>query len=109
MTRTRRVTQLAGWAALVVLLAVSAPAAAETARNHLDRESSPYLQLHATDPVHWRAWSTDTLARAKAAGKPILLSIGYSSCHWCHVMRREAFSDPETARVLNRLFFQFGC
>ena len=89
----------------LLLLAVAAPASAETARNHLDRESSPYLQLHSADPVHWRAWSSDTLARAKAAGKPILLSIGYSSCHWCHVMRREAFSDPETADVLNRLFF----
>ena len=105
MTTTRRFKQLAGWTVFLVLLAVSAPANAETARNHLDRESSPYLQLHAADPVHWRAWNPDTLARAKAAGKPILLSIGYSSCHWCHVMRREAFSDPETAHVLNRLFF----
>jgi hypothetical protein len=87
------------------LAAGPAPVAAETARNHMDRESSPYLQLHAADPVHWRAWTPDTLARAKAAGKPILLSIGYSSCHWCHVMRREAFSDPETTAVINKLFF----
>ncbi|NQV83013.1 MAG: thioredoxin domain-containing protein [Rhodospirillales bacterium] len=94
-----------GWGMLFILLTLTAPVRAESARNHLDQEHSPYLKLHATDPVHWQAWGTDTLARAKAAGKPILLSIGYSSCHWCHVMRREAFSDPETAEVINRLFF----
>ncbi|MBT7944406.1 MAG: thioredoxin domain-containing protein, partial [Alphaproteobacteria bacterium] len=92
------------WQALLILLVMTAPVRADGARNHLDQENSPYLKLHATDPVHWRAWSADTLARAKATGKPILLSIGYSSCHWCHVMRREAFSDPETAEVINRLF-----
>ncbi len=84
---------------------LSVAARADSPRNHLGDESSPYLQLHAADPVHWRAWSADTLARAKAAGKPILLSIGYSSCHWCHVMRREAFADEETAVVINTLFF----
>ncbi|MBC8339280.1 MAG: thioredoxin domain-containing protein [Alphaproteobacteria bacterium] len=91
--------------AFVLLLVTGGAGEAAAERNALDTESSPYLQLHATDPVHWRAWSPETLAQAKAAGKPILLSIGYSSCHWCHVMRREAFSDPETADVINRLFF----
>ena len=97
--------RLAGVCIVLAFLAVTTPARTEIGRNHLDREASPYLQLHAADPVHWRAWSADSLARAKATGKPILLSIGYSSCHWCHVMRREAFSDPETGDVLNRLFF----
>lgn len=81
------------------------PVFGATDRNHLGAESSPYLKLHAADLVHWRAWSPETLARAKAAGKPILLSIGYSACHWCHVMRRGAFADPETAEVINTLFF----
>jgi uncharacterized protein YyaL (SSP411 family) len=93
-------------AALLTALVAAAPepwAAAE--RNHMGQESSPYLRLHASDPVHWHAWNAETLAQAKAAGKPILLSIGYSSCHWCHVMRREAFSDNETTATINRLFF----
>ncbi len=98
---------------LIIALALAAgglsaggrAARAESPRNHLEAESSPYLKLHAADPVHWRAWSDETLAQAKAAGKPILLSIGYSSCHWCHVMRRGAFADPETAGVINSLFF----
>ena len=64
---TRSINRLAGWGVFLVFLAVAAPAAAETARNHMDRESSPYLQLHAADPVHWRAWTPDTLARAEAA------------------------------------------
>jgi len=99
------IRRLAGWMMLFVILAANAPAKAEESRNELGREHSPYLQLHSTDPVHWRAWSSETLDRAKAAGKPILLSTGYSSCHLCHVIRREAFSDPETAEILNRLFF----
>lgn len=84
---------------------VAVPAFAAQDRNELGDEQSPYLLSHASDPVHWKPWNAETLARAKTAGKPILLSIGYAACHWCHVMRREAFSDPETADVLNRLFF----
>lgn len=90
---------------ILVFFLVSGASQADSPRNQLGAESSPYLKLHAADPVHWRAWSIETLAAAKAAGKPILLSIGYSSCHWCHVMRKEAFADPETARVINDLFF----
>lgn len=90
---------------IVVFALVGGTAQANSPRNHLSAESSPYLKLHAADPVHWRAWSVESLTQAKAAGKPILLSIGYSSCHWCHVMRREAFADPETAAVINTLFF----
>lgn len=78
---------------------------ADTPRNHLADASSPYLRLHSTDPVHWRVWSEASLRQAKNLGKPILLSIGYLSCHWCHVMQRESFSDPATAKIINDNFF----
>jgi uncharacterized protein YyaL (SSP411 family) len=73
-------------------------------RNRLDEETSPYLRQHASNPVHWQAWNDAALAAAKAADKPILLSIGYSACHWCHVMAHESFEDAETARVMNDLY-----
>ena len=66
-------------------------------RNLLDQETSPYLLLHKDNPVHWRPWGPEALAEAEAANKPILLSIGYTACHWCHVMEEESFRDPETA------------
>ena len=69
--------------------------------NRLINEQSPYLRQHAYNPVDWYPWGEEALARAKAENKPILLSIGYSACHWCHVMERESFEDPETARVMN--------
>ena len=72
--------------------------------NQLAGESSPYLQQHRDNPVHWRAWSEAALAEAKDAGKPILLSVGYSSCHWCHVMAHESFEHAETAALMNELF-----
>ena len=72
--------------------------------NLLGEESSPYLQQHRDNPVHWRAWGPDALAEAKQAGKPILLSVGYSSCHWCHVMAHESFEHNETAELMNELF-----
>ena len=72
--------------------------------NRLINEQSPYLRQHAYNPVDWYPWGEEALARAKAENKPILLSIGYSACHWCHVMERESFEDPETARVMNELF-----
>ncbi len=68
--------------------------------NHLARESSPYLLQHAHNPVDWYPWSDEALARARAEDKPIFLSIGYSSCHWCHVMERESFEDPAIAALL---------
>ncbi len=74
------------------------------AQNLLSGETSPYLLQHAANPVHWRAWSAETLAAAKAAQKPILLSIGYAACHWCHVMAHESFEDPAVAAVMNDLF-----
>jgi len=73
-------------------------------RNNLDKETSPYLLQHQDNPVHWQPWSQEVLDAAQAADKPILLSIGYAACHWCHVMAHESFEDPETAKVMNDLF-----
>jgi len=73
-------------------------------RNLLDQETSPYLLLHKDNPVHWRPWGAEALDEAAASGKPILLSIGYTACHWCHVMNQESFADPETAAMMNEHF-----
>ncbi len=72
--------------------------------NRLARESSPYLLLHAHNPVDWYPWGPEAFEKAKAEDKPILLSVGYSSCYWCHVMERESFSDAEVAKYLNEHF-----
>jgi uncharacterized protein len=72
--------------------------------NRLAKESSPYLLLHAKNPVDWYPWGPEALGKAKAENKPIFLSIGYSSCYWCHVMERESFMDPEIAKALNTNF-----
>jgi uncharacterized protein YyaL (SSP411 family) len=72
--------------------------------NRLAQETSPYLLEHAQNPVDWYPWSSEALARARQESKPILLSIGYSACHWCHVMARESFEDDETAALINRDF-----
>jgi uncharacterized protein len=72
--------------------------------NRLARERSPYLLQHANNPVDWYPWGDDAFARARAEDKPIFLSIGYSTCHWCHVMEHESFEDPQVAAVLNRDF-----
>jgi uncharacterized protein YyaL (SSP411 family) len=72
--------------------------------NRLAQETSPYLQQHADNPVDWHPWGEEALAKARAADKPILLSVGYSACHWCHVMAHESFEDPAVAEVMNRLF-----
>jgi uncharacterized protein YyaL (SSP411 family) len=76
----------------------------EPAMSALDTATSPYLLAHKDNPVAWRVWSNDVLAEAEKEGKPILLSLGYSACHWCHVMNRESFSDPETAKLINENF-----
>ena len=73
-------------------------------RNHLAEETSPYLLQHADNPVDWYPWGDAALSRAKQENKPILLSIGYSACHWCHVMAHESFEDPATAALMNELF-----
>jgi len=72
--------------------------------NRLAHETSPYLQQHANNPVDWYAWGEEALKRAREEGKPILLSIGYSACHWCHVMAHESFEDPQIAEQMNRDF-----
>ena len=72
--------------------------------NRLAAETSPYLLQHARNPVDWYPWGPEALARAKQADRPIFLSIGYAACHWCHVMERESFEDPETAAILNAGF-----
>ncbi|CAN5260962.1 thioredoxin domain-containing protein [soil metagenome] len=77
---------------------------ADTTQNRLARETSPYLLQHQNNPVEWYAWGEAALERARAEDKPILLSIGYSACHWCHVMAHESFEDPATARIMNELF-----
>src|SRR5689334_23416021 len=72
--------------------------------NHLINEASPYLLQHAHNPVEWYPWNEEALQRAKNEDKPILVSIGYAACHWCHVMERESFEDETTADIMNRNF-----
>jgi len=72
--------------------------------NRLANETSPYLRQHAQNPVDWYPWGEEALGEAKRTGKPILLSVGYSACHWCHVMAHESFEDPAIAKVMNELF-----
>ena len=72
--------------------------------NRLANETSPYLLQHAENPVDWYPWGEEALERARAEDKPILLSIGYAACHWCHVMERESFEDAGTAALMNRHF-----
>ena len=73
-------------------------------KNRLAAQTSPYLQQHAHNPVDWHPWGPEALDLARSSGKPILLSIGYSACHWCHVMAHESFEDPATAQLMNELF-----
>src|SRR6188472_2234079 len=72
--------------------------------NRLSQETSPYLLQHAHNPVDWYPWGPEAIEKAKREGKVIFLSIGYSSCYWCHVMERESFEDAEIAKVLNAHF-----
>ena len=72
--------------------------------NRLINENSPYLRQHADNPVDWYPWGEDALTKAAAEDKPIFLSIGYSACHWCHVMAHESFEDPDTAAIMNEHF-----
>ena len=72
--------------------------------NRLGQETSPYLLQHQDNPVNWMPWGPEALQRAKDEDRPILLSIGYSACHWCHVMERESFEDEETAALMNERF-----
>tara|TARA_B100000963_G_scaffold354721_1_gene371706 strand:+ start:727 stop:2466 length:1740 start_codon:yes stop_codon:yes gene_type:complete len=76
----------------------------EINKNNLSNDLSPYLKQHKENPVNWQIWSKETLEYAKQIKKPIILSIGYASCHWCHVMAHESFEDKETAKIMNKLF-----
>ena len=80
------------------------PEAYTKVANRLAEETSPYLRQHADNPVDWHPWGEEALTLARAQDKPILLSVGYSACHWCHVMAHESFEDPQVADVMNRLF-----
>jgi hypothetical protein len=80
------------------------PSEATAAANRLAGESSPYLLLHQHNPVDWYPWGEEALGRARSEDKPIFLSVGYSTCYWCHVMERESFSDPRVAALMNREF-----
>jgi uncharacterized protein len=75
-----------------------------TRQNALAHETSPYLLQHKDNPVHWQPWGPDAFAAAKAENKPVLLSVGYAACHWCHVMAHESFENPEIARLMNEHF-----
>jgi uncharacterized protein len=83
-----------------------APKAAmhHTHTNRLIHETSPYLLQHAHNPVDWYAWGTEALQKAQDEDKPIILSVGYSACHWCHVMERESFENEEIAGIMNKFF-----
>ncbi|MBT6093323.1 MAG: thioredoxin domain-containing protein [Rhodospirillaceae bacterium] len=90
--------------AAIALLWLPGAASALPGGNQLAAEASPYLQSHAADAVHWRAWGPQAMAEAKVLNRPIFLSIGYLACHWCHVMQRESFASGESAALINELF-----
>ena len=87
--------------------AISQELGSKTPEKHYNRlilEKSPYLLQHADDPVDWYPWGQEAFEKARRENKPIFLSIGYSTCHWCHVMERESFENPEVARLMNETF-----
>ena len=75
--------------------------------NKLENEKSLYLQQHANNPVNWYPWSQEAFDLARKNDKPVILSIGYSACHWCHVMAHESFEDIETAELMNQYFYKY--
>ena len=83
---------------------IEGPARVEQSVNRLAESSSPYLLQHASNPVDWYPWGDEAFARARQDGRPLLVSVGYSSCHWCHVMEHESFSQQATAELMNELF-----
>ena len=93
---------LLGWPAGVARATDDDPVGKDRPANRLAKETSPYLLLHAHNPVDWYPWGPEAFARAKAENKPIFLSVGYSSCYWCHVMERGDFVDPEIAKACER-------
>src|ERR1044071_7611457 len=86
------------------IVTTKSPVASHSHTNRLAQEKSPYLLQHQFNPVDWYAWGEEAFAKARSENKPIFLSIGYSTCHWCHVMERESFESEEVARFLNEHF-----
>src|SRR3984957_10007381 len=104
-SRRLLVDSLAMLAALPLVVFADAPPAPKAKHtNRLIRATSPYLLQHAHNPVDWFPWGEEAFAKAKKEGKLVFLSIGYSSCHWCHVMEKESFSKKEIADILNKSF-----
>ena len=95
---------LIGLLAATTLLAAEPPAESQAHTNRLIRETSPYLLQHAYNPVDWYAWGPEAFEAARAADKPIFLSVGYSTCYWCHVMERESFENDQIAALMNENF-----
>jgi len=91
-------------AAIILLLMIAACSGHSHKGNRLSSASSPYLRQHADNPVDWFEWNDEAMAKAKKENKPLLISIGYASCHWCHVMERESFMDTGAARIMNENF-----
>ena len=89
---------------LAALLLVLLLPAAAIAGNPLANHPSPYLALHGEDPVAWQEWNAETVARARRENKLLFVSVGYFACHWCHVMQRESYKNPQIAALLNRDF-----
>src|SRR5690606_20798984 len=87
-----------------LLANAQSPTPGSTTPNRLAGEISPYLLQHSANPVDWYPWSSEAFEEARRSNRPILLSVGYSSCHWCHVMAHESFEDPEIAALMNELF-----
>jgi uncharacterized protein YyaL (SSP411 family) len=105
-SRGGRTTKVAGFV-LTLLLTQSLAAQSVTSQattNRLANATSRYLRQHATNPVDWYPWGTEAFEKAKRENKPVFLSIGYSTCHWCHVMEKESFADPEIAKLMNEAF-----
>src|SRR5512139_1731932 len=105
--RLRRPDRRPGFVSVGPHAASGSPVSEPTATrrtNRLAGETSAYLRQHMHNPVDWHPWGEEALARARSEDRPLLISIGYSACHWCHVMERESFEDPATAAVMNELF-----
>src|SRR5437763_8193969 len=85
----------------MLLLTVLLSGCTSKHQNHLANSSSPYLKEHATNPVDWYEWSDEAMQLAQKQNKPLLVSIGYSACHWCHQMEKESFTDTAVARIMN--------
>src|SRR5438445_13524286 len=104
MKRSVRSSRLRVLAVLVLSAWGGLSPAAAARPNHLLGQTSPYLLEHVQNPVDWYPWGDEAIGKARREGRPIFLSIGYSACHWCHVMAREVFEDEEIARILNDRF-----